>query len=83
MTFPYALLPNRDNIKANIDKAITVKEYAQRFGYSPSYVCRLWKQRRLDGIKLRGHIFVLPNAPVLRYETKKLAEVQKKSRNTM
>lgn len=76
--FPYALLPNRDNIKANIDKAITVKEYANRFGYSVRHVQKLWKQRRLDGIKLRGHIFLLPTAPVLRRETRRLAEVRKK-----
>lgn len=78
--FPYALLPNRDNIKAYIDKAITIKEYAQRFGYSSGYVRRLWQQRRIEGIKLRGHIFVLSTPPVLRHETKKLLEVRKKVR---
>lgn len=64
--YPEFLKPNRTDIKANIDKALTVKEYAKKFSYSRHSVTRFWQNQRVDGIKIDGHLFLLPNPPILR-----------------
>jgi hypothetical protein len=57
--FPISMLPDRDKIKDNWDKAISIKDYAKKHKYSVTHVRKLCRLERLDCLKLLGRWWIL------------------------
>ena len=53
-----------------IDKYIPVREFANKFGYSPQAIVRMIKEGRLDGEKI-GYQWLIPKTAVEKFESNK------------